>query len=368
MALRCGIVGLPNVGKSTLFNALTSSASALAANYPFATIEPNVGIVPVPDARLDRLTELAGSAQTVPATIEFVDIAGLVEGASKGEGLGNQFLAHIREVDAIVQVVRCFEDDNIIHVAGRVDPTSDAAVIETELLLKDLDTVEKRAKKQLGAAKTGDKKAKDELAFYERLLVHLGEGLTARTFEAHTDEEAAWLRALFLLTAKPILFMANVAEGDLPSGVGNPHVETVRKIAAEQGAEVVVVCADLEAQIAELEPEERTAFLEEMGLDRPGLDRLIAAAFSLLGLITYFTAGPKESRAWTIRRGTKAPGAAGVIHSDFERGFIRAETIKFADYDRLGTEAAIKEAGLMRAEGRDYTVEDGDVMLFRFNV
>ena len=368
MALRCGIVGLPNVGKSTLFNALTSSASALAANYPFATIEPNVGIVPVPDARLDDLARLAGSKQTLPATIEFVDIAGLVEGASKGEGLGNQFLAHIREVDAVVQVVRCFEDENIVHVAGKVNPASDIAVVETELLLKDLDTVEKRAKKQQGAAKTGDKKAKDELAFYERLVVHLGDGLTGRAFERQTEEEAAWMRSLFLLTDKPLLFAANVAEADLPTGEGNAHVETVRRIAAEQGAEVVVVCADLEAQIAELDPEERTLFLAEMGLERSGLERLIAAAFSLLGLITYFTVGPKEARAWTITRGTKAPGAAGVIHTDFEKGFIRAETIKYADYARLKTEAAVKEAGLMRAEGRDYTVEDGDVMHFRFNV
>ena len=368
MALRCGIVGLPNVGKSTLFNALTSSGAALAANYPFATIDPNVGIVPVPDPRLDDLARLASSKETLPATIEFVDIAGLVEGASKGEGLGNQFLAHIREVDAIVQVVRCFEDENIVHVAGKVDPASDVAVIETELLLKDLDTVEKRAKKQQGAAKTGDKKAKDELAFYERMQEHLGDGRTARSFEVQNEEEAAWLKSLFLLTAKPILFAANVAEADLPEGEGNPHVATVRALAAEQGAEVVVICADLEAQIAELEPDERALFLAEMGLERPGLDRLISAAFSLLGLITYFTVGPKEARAWTITKGTKAPGAAGVIHTDFEKGFIRAETIKYADYARLGTEAAVKEAGLMRAEGRDYTVEDGDVMHFRFNV
>ncbi len=368
MALTCGIVGLPNVGKSTLFNALTSSAAALAANYPFATIEPNVGVVPVPDARLDTLAALASSKQTLPATIEFVDIAGLVEGASKGEGLGNQFLSHIREVDAVVQVVRCFEDENIVHVAGSVDPARDIEIIETELLLKDLDTAEKRAKKQVGAAKTGDKKAKDELAFYERLSVHLGDGKTARAYEPATDDEAIWLRELFLLTGKPLLFMANVAEADLPDGDGNAHVATVREIAAREGAEVIVVCADLEAQIGELEADERELFLTEMGLDRPGLDRLITAAFRLLGLITYFTVGPKEARAWTITRGTKAPGAAGVIHSDFEKGFIRAETIKYADYARLKTEGAVKEAGLMRAEGRDYTVEDGDVMHFRFNV
>jgi len=367
MALRCGIVGLPNVGKSTLFNALTSSAAALAANYPFATIEPNVGIVPVPDARLDALERLASSAQKVPATIEFVDIAGLVAGASKGEGLGNQFLAHIREVDAIVHVIRCFEDSNVIHVAGRVDPGSDKEVVDTELLLKDLETLEKRIDRQARAAKTGDKKAKDELAFYERLLAHLSAGLSARAFDG-TEEEALWRRDLFLITDKPILYAANVAESDLPDGNDNVHVAQLREIAAADGAEVVVICAELEAQIAELDPEERTAFLEEAGLARTGLERLIQAAYKLLGLITYFTVGPKEARAWTIRRGTKAPGAAGVIHSDFERGFIRAETIKFADYDRLRTEAAIREAGLMRSEGRDYTVEDGDVMLFRFNV
>ena len=368
MALTCGIVGLPNVGKSTLFNALTSSGAALAANYPFATIEPNVGVVPVPDPRLDTLAALAQSAQTLPATIEFVDIAGLVEGASKGEGLGNQFLSHIRECDAVVQVVRCFEDENIVHVAGSVDPARDVEIIQTELLLKDLDTVEKRAKKQQGAAKTGNAKAKDELAFYERLSAHLGEGQTARSFLVLNEEEGAWLRELFLLTGKPLLFAANVAEADLPDGAGNAHVATVREIAAREGAEVVIVCADLEAQIAELEPDERALFLADMGLERAGLDRLITAAFRLLGLITYFTVGPKEARAWTIVRGTKAPGAAGVIHSDFEKGFIRAETIKYADYARLKTEAAIKEAGLMRAEGRDYTVEDGDVMHFRFNV
>ena len=367
MALRCGIVGLPNVGKSTLFNALTASGAALAANYPFATIEPNVGVVPVPDARLDTLARLASSAQTVPATIEFVDIAGLVAGASKGEGLGNQFLAHIREVDAIVHVVRCFEDSNVIHVSGRVDPASDKEVIDTELLLKDLETVEKRIERQARAAKTGEKKAKDELGFYERLLAHLSAGNAARTFQG-TDEEAAWRRDLFLITDKPILYAANVAEGDLPDGEGNPHVARLHEIAAAEGAGVVVICADLEAQIAELDPEERAAFLEAAGLERTGLERLIQAAYRLLGLITYFTAGPKEARAWTIRRGTKAPGAAGVIHSDFERGFIRAETIKYRDYERLGSEAAVREAGLMRSEGRDYTVEDGDVMLFRFNV
>jgi ribosome-binding ATPase len=364
MALRCGIVGLPNVGKSTLFNAL-SSAGAESANYPFCTIEPNVGVVPVPDSRLHRLAELAGSARTLPATIEFVDIAGLVAGASKGEGLGNQFLAHIREVDAIVHVVRCFEDENIVHVAGKVDPASDIEVIETELLLKDLDTVEKRIDRTSKAAKTGEKKIRDELAFYQRVHTHLGDGNPARSFES-SSEEKPWLQSLFLLTSKPVLYAANVKEGDLPDG--NAYVEAVRNIAAGEGARVVVICADIEAQIAELPEDERDVFLEELGLERSGLERLIRAAFDLLGLITFFTVGPKEARAWTIRRNTKAPAAAGAIHTDFERGFIRSETIKFADYERLGTEAAVREAGLMRSEGREYVVQDGDVLLFRFNV
>ncbi len=364
MALRCGIVGLPNVGKSTLFNAL-SSAGAESANYPFCTIEPNVGVAPVPDPRLRRLGALARSAKLVPTTVEFVDIAGLVAGASKGEGLGNQFLGHIREVDAIVHVVRCFEDENIVHVAGTVDPDRDIEIIETELLLKDLETAEKRVERAQKNAKTGDRKIKEELAFYEAMLAHLGEGRPARAFEA-APEQQEWADGLFLLTSKPVLYAANVAEADLAGG--NRYVEAVRRRAEAEGARVVVICAELEAQVAELDEDERHAFLEEMGVERSGLERLIREAYDLLGLITFFTAGPKESRAWTVARGARAPQAAGVIHSDFERGFIRAETIKYADYDRLGAETAVREAGLMRSEGREYVVEDGDVMLFRFNV
>ncbi|NND72138.1 MAG: redox-regulated ATPase YchF [Rhodothermales bacterium] len=364
MALRCGIVGLPNVGKSTLFNAL-SSAGAEAANYPFCTIEPNVGVVPVPDKRQHVLAGLANSASVIPATIEFYDIAGLVEGASKGEGLGNQFLSHIREVDAIIHVVRCFDNEDVVHVSGSVDPARDIEVIETELLLKDLESLERRVDKLGKQAKSGDKKLKDELSFTEKVRDFIGEGKPGRLMHVDQDHRT-WFDNLFLLTAKPVLYAANVSEADVVDG--NEYTRIVAAIAAEEGAVATIVSAEVEAQIADLDEADRIEFLKDLGLGQSGLDRLVQSAYTLLGLITFFTVGPKETRAWTITRGMLAPQAAGQIHTDFEKGFIRAETIKFKDYEQYRTEAAAREAGAMRSEGKAYVVQDGDVMLFRFNV
>ncbi|MBL1225348.1 redox-regulated ATPase YchF [Enterococcus sp. BWR-S5] len=366
MALTAGIVGLPNVGKSTLFNAITK-AGAEAANYPFATIDPNVGMVEVPDDRLQRLTELVKPKKTVPTTFEFTDIAGIVKGASKGEGLGNQFLSHIRQVDAICHVVRCFDDENITHVEGRVDPLADIDTINLELVLADLDSINKRYTRVAKIAKTKDKDAVAELAVLEKIKPVLEEGLSARTIEFN-DEEKKIVRSLFLLTTKPILYVANVSEDEVSDSDSNEYVQQVRTFASNENAEVIVVCARAEEEIAELDEEDKAEFLEALGIEESGLDQLIRAAYDLLGLATYFTAGEQEVRAWTFRKGIKAPQAAGIIHTDFERGFIRAETVSFEDLNTYGNMQAAKEAGKVRLEGKDYIVQDGDVMLFRFNV
>lgn len=365
MGLKCGIVGLPNVGKSTLFNAISNN-KAEAANFPFCTIEPNVGVIAVPDERLKILESLVNPQKVIPTSFEFVDIAGLVKGASKGEGLGNQFLANIREVDAIAHVIRCFDNDNIIHVAGKVDPVGDKEVIDVELQLKDLESVEKKISKVERTAKSGDAKAKKELATLQAYRDTLLAGKNARSLKVDAEDKKA-IEDLQLLTDKPVIYVANVDEASLHTG--NRYVDALRNLVKDEGAEVVVVSAAIEAQIAELESEEdRQVFLEEYGLKESGLNRLIHAAYHLLNLITYFTAGEKEVRAWTIHRGWKAPQAAGVIHTDFEKGFIRAEVIKIPDYQKYKSEAGCREAGKLAVEGKDYVVEDGDVMHFRFNV
>ncbi len=365
--MKLGIVGLPNVGKSTLFNSITK-AGAESANYPFCTIDPNVGVVAVPDERLDKLTEMYNSAKTTPAVIEFVDIAGLVKGASKGEGLGNQFLANIREVDAIVHVVRCFEDTNVIHVDGSVDPIRDIETINLELIFSDLEVLERRISKTQRGARN-DKTLAKELDFLMRIKEHLEGGNLAKTMEITDEDEIAWMGEYNLLTYKPVIFAANVGEEDISDdGASNENVKKVREYAANVGSEVFAVCAQIEQELAELDDEEKKMFLEELGVKESGLDKLIKASYSLLGLISYLTAGETESRAWTITKGTKAPGAAGKIHSDFERGFIKAEVVSYDDLMACGSMNAAKEKGLVRQEGKEYVVEDGDVILFKFNV
>ncbi len=365
MGFTCGIIGLPNVGKSTLFNAITA-AGAEVANYPFCTIDPNVGIVTVPDHRLDRLTEIFKPGKMVPTTLEFLDIAGLVRGASKGEGLGNQFLSHIRTVDAIIHIVRCFDDPNVIHVDGSINPKRDIEIVEAELILKDLETVDRRHSEAEKHGKSGDKKAREEALFCVRLRDHLSTGRLARYFAPANDEERFWLRDLHLLTNKPVMYVCNVHERH--ASTETDYVKQVRYIAAKESAKVLTISAEVEAEVAELPAEERASFLQEMGLKESGLNQLIREGYDLLHLVTFFTVNPKELHAWTVPKGTLAPAAAGVVHTDFEKGFIRAEIMKFSDLDRLKSEHALKEAGLLHVHGHDYAVEDGDVMFVRFNV